>query len=79
VRSYEALEIAGLVLILFSIGWELFFTIPLDSIEQEIQSSRLHNKLDQLHYRQFQLQRHLDYKISEIRSGVPVHGDPVRL
>ena len=76
-KSYQVVEIVGLLLLLISVGWELFFTISIEDIEQGIKDDNLNHKLDQLHYRQLQLQRHLDYKFSEIKTGAPVHGDPL--
>lgn len=76
-KPHELLEIFGLLLILVSVGWELFFTITLDAIEQDIETSRLHDKIDQIHYRQFQIQKHLEYKLSEREYRQAIHGDPL--
>jgi hypothetical protein len=76
-KTHQILEIVGLILLLVSVGWELFFTISLELIEKAIEANRIHEKLDQLRDRQLQLQRHLDFRFHEQHTGVSVHGVPL--
>ena len=72
-KSFQIIEILGMALVLFSVGWEVFFSQTIESIERDIEAHRLHYKLDQLHYRQFQIKEHIDYKVHqlEIHQDVP--------
>jgi len=61
-KPHQVLEIVGLLFLLISVGWELFFSMAVESIEKQTESIRLHDKLDQLRARQLQLQRHLELR-----------------
>jgi hypothetical protein len=76
-KPHQVLEIIGLLLLLISVGWELFFSMAVDSIEKQIESILLHDKLDQLRDRQLLLQRHLELKISKRNSEIEFPGYPL--
>ena len=76
-KPHQVLEIVGLLFLLISVGWELFFSMAVESIEKQTESIRLHDKLDQLRARQLQLQRHLELKISQKDSKMEFPGYPL--
>lgn len=76
-KSFQIIEIVGMTFVLFSIGWELFFSETVQSTVQEIELKWVHFTLDQLHFRQHALQEHIDLKVhylslpNESRQDVP--------
>jgi len=76
-KPHLVLEIVGLLFLPISVGWELFFSMAVESIEKQTESIRLHDKLDQLRARQLQLQRHVELKISQKDPKMEFPGYPL--
>jgi hypothetical protein len=76
-KNYQIIEIIGMTLVFFSVGWELFVSQTVDSIAKEIELRMLHYKLDQLHHRQYELQQHFDHRVHQLEIHQAMHGVPL--
>ncbi|HYL17373.1 MAG TPA: hypothetical protein VEV20_01730 [Burkholderiales bacterium] len=74
---FEILDAVGAILLLVSVGWQIFFTETLESTTRSLEWLRLHEKLDQLHYRQGQLQKEMEYRLHGLETISPVQAEPL--
>lgn len=66
---FEILDAVGAVVLLVSVGWQIFFTETLESMTTSLEWLRLHEKMDQLHYRQGQLQKEMEYRLRGLETA----------
>jgi len=69
---FEILDAVGAILLLVSVGWQVFFTETLESMTRSLEWLRLNEKMDQLHYRQGQLQKEMEYRLHGLETTPPV-------
>ena len=74
---FEILDAVGAILLLVSVGWQVFFTETLASMTTSLEWMRLHEKLDQLHYRQGQLQKEMEYRLHGLETSSPLQAAPL--
>jgi hypothetical protein len=74
---FEILDAVGAILLLVSVGWQIFFTETLESKTRSLEWLRLHEKMDQLHYRQGQLQKEMEYRLHGLETTPAVQAEPL--
>ena len=74
---FEILNAIGTILLLVSVGWQVFFTETLESMTRSLEWLRLHEKMDQLHYRQGQLQKEMEYRLHGLDTSSAVQVEPL--
>jgi hypothetical protein len=74
---FEILDVVGVILLVVSVGWQVFFTETLESMTRSLEWLRLQEKMDQLHYRQGQLQKEMEYRLHGLQTSSPVRADPL--
>jgi len=77
VPLFEILNAIGTILLLVSVGWQVFFTETLESMTRSLEWLRLHEKMDQLHYRQRQLQKEMEYRSHGLDTSSAAQAEPL--
>jgi hypothetical protein len=74
---FEVLCAAGAILLPVSDGWRVFFTETFESMTRSLEWLRLHENMDQLHYRQRQLQKDIEDRLHGLETSSAVQVEPL--
>jgi hypothetical protein len=74
---FDILNAVGAILLLVSVGWQIFFTETLESMTRSLEWLRLNEKMEQLHYRQGQLQKEMEYRLHGLETTSAAQAEPL--